>query len=267
MATSESPPVVTRLTIFPIKSLTGHSVESVEVRPSGALAGDRRYALVDREGRFLNGKRTAAMHQITAIYDETLTAVTLKAADDTREFVLGQENRHVASWCSRILELECSLIENPGQGFPDDLDSPGPTLLGTGTILEVASWYPGVNVDEMRRRLRMNIELASEQSFWEDGLVHDSDRQGTFRLGRSVWRATGICQRCAVPTRDSSSGIVTPEFVRTFRFQRERTLPAWAPRARFDHFYRLGINTQLVSWTPGAIHVGSPLELLEDDRR
>ena len=71
-----------RITIYPIKSLDGVDVESVAVLPNGALENDRRFALVDADGHYVNGKRTAAVHRIRAAYD--LTQMTVRFDDDRR---------------------------------------------------------------------------------------------------------------------------------------------------------------------------------------
>ena len=55
------------------------------------------------------------------------------------------------------------------------------------------------------------------------------------------------CQRCVVPSRSPESGEVIPRFTQIFCERREATLPDFAPRERFDHFYRLAINTSLAS--------------------
>ena len=55
--------------VYPIKSLEGVAVGTVEALPSGALADDRRWRMVDRQGRVVNGKRTAAVHGVAAPFD------------------------------------------------------------------------------------------------------------------------------------------------------------------------------------------------------
>ena len=57
-------------------------------------------------------------------------------------------------------------------GFPDDLDAPGPTIISTETLNEVARWF-GWGDEEVRRRFRMNLELT------------DDTPSGVFRSGGS----------------------------------------------------------------------------------
>jgi uncharacterized protein len=52
-------PELVRICLFPIKSLDGVVVEAAEVLPGGVLAFDRRWRMVDRQGRTVNVQRTA----------------------------------------------------------------------------------------------------------------------------------------------------------------------------------------------------------------
>ena len=62
-------PELVRICLFPIKSLDGVVVEAARVLGDGALEFDRRWRLVDRRGRLVNGKRTAAVHRVAARFD------------------------------------------------------------------------------------------------------------------------------------------------------------------------------------------------------
>ncbi len=70
------------------------------------------------------------------------------------------------------------------------------------------------------------------------------------------------CQRCVVITRDSKTGEAYPNFQKTFVTQRRTTLPEWAERTRFNHFYRLAINRRLPVTEEGkTICIGDELKL------
>jgi uncharacterized protein len=142
------------------------------------------------------------------------------------------------------LYTPCRFVENETAGFPDDTDAPGPTLVSTATLAAVASWFPGLSVDETRRRFRANLEIAGVEPFWEDGLVGPPGTAVPFQIGETRWLGVNPCQRCVVPTRDSATGAATPLFQKTFANRREAALPPWAAREQFDHFYRLAINTR-----------------------
>jgi MOSC domain-containing protein len=248
-----------RITIYPIKSLDGVDVESVTVLPGGALENDRRYALVDGDGHYVNGKRTAAVNRVRATFD--LGQLVVRFAPDA-EFSLQHQQREIGHWLSEALGIACRLTENATAGFPDDTDSPGPTLISTATLEQVATWFPGVSLAEARRRFRANLELDGVEPFWEDRLVGPAGVAIPFRIGAVRWWGTNPCQRCVVPSRDSETGDVTPNFQKSFAVERERQLPEWAPRARFNHFYRLAVNTRLApDQTSGKLQVGDRVEV------
>ncbi|NOY42028.1 MAG: MOSC domain-containing protein [Planctomycetes bacterium] len=255
-------PSLKQIAIYPIKSLDGFELSSVTVLPSGALAGDRRYALIDGDGKFLNGKRFAAIHRIRAKYDDDLESVTLSTTDDEKRFSLQNERDAIANWCGKILGVPCQLMENTDNGFPDDRDALGPTLISNSTLAEISSWFEGLEIEEMRRRLRANLEIEAEPAFWEDRLVSGTNQAKQFRVGKTSWLGCGISKRCAVPTRDSQDGTAIEGFAREFSRRRQQSLPEWSPKERFDHFYRAAINTSLESLEDGnVIRIGDSVEL------
>jgi uncharacterized protein len=62
-------PTLEKITIYPIKSLDGTSVNSAQISPGGALIFDRRWAIVDGDGKVVNAKRTAKIHQLRSQFD------------------------------------------------------------------------------------------------------------------------------------------------------------------------------------------------------
>ena len=240
-------PTLRRITVYPVKSLDGRDVIAARVLPSGALEHDRRWAIFDAQGRFINGKRTPAIHAIRANFDETLTTVTLSHGAEgfptTATFRLPNETAAVAEWLGEALMLKCRLVEDADGGFPDDGNAPGPTLISTASLAVAARWFPGLDADEMRRRIRANLEIDATDAFWEDRLADNGLLQPRFSIGDAVYRGRTICERCIVPTRDSQSGEGTAGFARAFAERRAAELPAWSPAEQFNHFYRLAINT------------------------
>jgi uncharacterized protein YcbX len=255
-------PRLARITIYPIKSLDGVSLNQTEVLASGALANDRRFALFDADGRFINGKRTAAVHHIRATYDLALMCVHLHHTirNQAADFSLADDQPKIGDWLSGALDIACTFRENVPAGFPDDTDASGPTLISTATLREVALWFPGLSLDETRRRFRANLEIDGVDPFWEDQLVGPAGTQIPFRIGNVDWLGINACQRCVVPTRSSSSGDVTPLFQKMFAERRQAALPSWAPTDRFNHFYRLAVNTRRASaYSASALQIGDSL--------
>ena len=180
-------PTLDRLTIYPVKSLDGVCVPEAFLLPSGALENDRRWRLVDLEGRVIHAKRTPLLHPIRAEFALEQRLVTLsidpvavQAAalpNGDRLRVLAPESFHLVpgsggpcEWLSQALGLEVLLEERADGGFPDDRDAAGPTLISTATLAEVARWF-GFDLAESRRRFRVNLEIGGCECFWEDALA------------------------------------------------------------------------------------------------
>jgi hypothetical protein len=51
--------------------------------------------------------------------------------------------------------------------------------------------------------------------------------------------------------------------MKIFEARRYETLPYWATRSRFDHFYRLAVNTRPLPGATGTIHVGDDVQIVD----
>lgn len=237
---------LTRIAVFPIKSLDGVTVPSVDVLTAGGLAHDRRWRMVDREGRTINGKRTAAVHRVAARFDVQRELVWLdqRGGSQPRVFHLVEERAAVEQRLSELVGIELTLAEDAQAGFPDDPDAPGPTVVSTATLETVASWFDSLTLEQVRARFRTNFEIGGVPAFWEDQWVGDDDVELPFAIGSLKLWGVKPCPRCIVPTRCAETGEATLAFAPIFSKRREQTLPDFAPRSRFDDFYRLAINTR-----------------------
>ena len=256
-------PLLTRITIYPIKSLDGYSVEATELMEAGPIVGDRRWAIVDPMRQFVNGKRTAAVHPIRASFAEGGAVVTLSCERlEGERFALPDDAERAGEWLSEAIGRKCLLIENLAIGFPDDADAAGPTLVSTTSLERVAAWFE-LELDEVRRRFRANLEIDAVEPFWEDRLVATETGAIPFAIGSVRFRGRTPCQRCVVPSRDSATGDVISGFAKTFSAHRQAELPSWAPAEAFNHFYRLTLNTSLdpSAEGPRLICVGDELSL------
>ncbi len=249
--TIEIEPKLAQVTIYPIKSLDGKIVDRSKISAGGALEFDRRWAIVDADGNVVNAKRTAKIQQIRSRFDfdrsEDRLLVSLSTADDrnAQVFCLTTELDGIAIWLSDFFGFPVSLIENAIVGFPDDLAAYGPTIISTATLLAICEWFPDLNLAEVRRRFRTNLELSDVPAFWEDRLFGTPGAVVNFNLGNVQFQGINPCQRCIVPTRDSQTGNVTTKFQQIFNQYRQQTVPAGINRSRFNHFYRLAVNTQI----------------------
>jgi len=257
-------PTLARIRIFPVKSLDAHELERAKLLPIGAIENDRRFAMRRRDGELAVGKNSLGVFPLRSSFDPLACTLTLVDPKTSRShtFDLQGDRRALDRWLSEYFDVELSVIENPDGGFPDDVESPGPTLVSTGTLAAVAGWFPGVSLESARDRFRANLEIAVDEPFWEDRLVAEGGRVVRFRIGRAELLGTNPCARCPVPSRDPRTGEAIGRFARTFADQREASLPEFAARDRFDHFYRLAVNTRPARGAPCEIAVGDEIEVL-----
>lgn len=258
-------PHLARILLFPVKAMEPVQVEQARVLRSGALEHDRVLALFDADGKFVNGKRVPAVHRLRAAYDPPLRTIHLRFPESGREgtFHLDRDRGSLHEWLCEHFGFPVFVKENPAAGWPDDTDAPGPTLIGAPTLRTVAGWFPGLSVEQMRVRFRTNLEIEGPEPFWEDRLYGPPGAPVRFRIGDVVIEGMNPCQRCAVPPRDPATGEPYPDFANLFRANRERTLPPWANRSRFNHFYRLAINTRIPSAQAGKLlRVGDEVEII-----
>lgn len=253
-------PSVAQLWIYPVKSLDGVAVEMATVLPSGALQGDREFALHDEAGQFVNGKRHPRIHALRTQFDQSRQTLTLTpGAETTPPFHLITQRPALEQWLSQYFQFPIALYQNTDMGFPDDTAAPGPTIVSTATLEAIAAWFPDCTVDEVRRRFRSNIEITGVPAFWEDQLFSANGDPVSFQIGDVTLWGINPCQRCVVVTRNSRTGAPDRHFQTTFSSHRQATFPTWAPRSRFNHFFRLAVNTQIPDAAGKSIRVGDPL--------
>lgn len=238
-----------KILLYPIKSLDSVEVEQARILASGALEYDREFAIVDEQGRFVNGKRNNKIHLLRSEFNLANRTISLQIPhqDSPQIFHLDEEQPAIAACLSNFFGFTVRLKQNSLRGFPDDTKSPGPTVISTATLTEVTSWFPGLSVAQMRRRMRANLEIDGVPAFWEDKLFSHPDNQVSWRVGDIHLLGVNPCQRCIVPTRNPDNGEAYPNFQQIFVQQRQATLPNWVDSSHFNHFYRLSINTRLMT--------------------
>jgi len=243
-----------RILIFPIKSLDGLSREHTVVTPGGILQNDRVYAIFDREGRVVNGKRTARIHELRSAFDDHLREVRLWSAGDNASVQSPLDTpAPLEQWLGDFFGFPVTLKHDPVKGFPDDRAAFGPTIVSEASLREIQSWFPELALESVRRRIRANLELLDTEPFGEDRLFGAPETRRPFQIGPVNFLAHNPCQRCVVPTRDPDSGRGVTDFQKKFIERRKQTLPSWSDARRFNHYYRLAINTSIPPTEAGKV--------------
>jgi MOSC domain-containing protein len=204
-------------------------VAEAVVQRSGALEHDSEFALFDDKGKWINGKRDPRVHLIRTAYDLHQFTVTVHREDDLRgtTFHLLNDRSRLEQWLSDFLGLRIHMRRATEVGFPDDMESPGPTVISSTTLKEIGSWFNIPDADEIGLRFRANIHLNSPAAFWEDRLFGKAGEVVEFRIGDIVLHGVNPCQRCVVPSRDSRTAAGIDGFQQQFAAMRQATLPTW----------------------------------------
>lgn len=273
---------LSRIRVHPIKALDPEEPDAVRISTVGGLEGDRSYAIVDGNGRYVNGKLTAEVHRLRSSVDLERGVVELRAEDDARDhppsdveparFDLDGDREALEAWLSDYFGVEVAVEAAAGGDLADsrvysDVVA-GATVVSTATLREVASWFTDVDVESVRRRFRANLEVDGVEAFWEDRLVPGGDgSEGgapRLRIGDVAFEGVKHVNRCVVPTRDPYTGADTEDFRERFVHKREETFPEWADRDAFDHFYALTtlVHPDESDWD-GRIARGDEVELLD----
>jgi hypothetical protein len=285
-------PRLSGIRLHPIKSLDPIDVREARIGPGGGLEHDRAWALFSVDGRWVNGKRTAAMHLIRASYAPDLSSVTLGVPGDRRKipartFPFPGGTEDAAEWFSVYFEQQI-LVRYAPEGFPDDNIANGPTIISAASLQAVSRWFSGLSLEDTRRRFRTTLEIDAAEpnaaakadrarddwkvastnghlpAFWEDQLYGEDERSVVrFRIGKVNFEGSNPCARCPVPARDAQTGADITGFQKRFSDLRRETLPPWTPAARFDHFYRLAVNTRVAPTEHGKLlRVDDTLQIL-----
>lgn len=212
---------------YPVKSLGGQSVAQAAVEPLG-LAGDRRWMIVDPDGRFLTRRQIPHLARIAAhphplgvelhragaaplvvrFPDRAAPARPVTIWSDRVEAQPGgnEADAWLAQAVGRPLHLvyqpdHCPRPVSPKYARPDDRVSfaDGFPLLVT-TEESLAALNAALGEPVVMERFRPNIVLAGAPAPWAE------DEWRRLRLGPITLRIAKPCVRCVVTTQDPATG-------------------------------------------------------------
>ena len=147
---------------YPVKSMGGESIDSVDVDPRG-LVGDRWFSVVDTEGRLASGKNSRRFRRYDEVFDYAATLVDDKAQ------VVGPSG----SWQAGDAELDRVLSEHFGAEVRVQRETGTPYYdAGQVSLVGTASLYwcrEHLGVDADRRRIRPNLVVHTTEPFVEEG--------------------------------------------------------------------------------------------------
>ena len=228
---------VSELWRYPVKSMQGEQVRSLDLSPSG-VAGDRAYGLVDTStGRLLSAKAVPPLFEARSRTVDGVVVITLPdgrevSADDAGSGAV------LSDWLGRDVELRRSgggsgdeSIEFELRFDPADddgelfawparagsfLDSAPIHLLTTGSLGAMATARPQTAWDVRRFRPNVLVDTGSTDGFVEDGWIGADVAFGSSGPGSTGPTGAGptisvgkACGRCAMPVR-SQGALLSP---------------------------------------------------------
>lgn len=245
----------------PVKAMALTFLDRASVGRDG-IAGDRAFAVLDAEGRLVNGKAAGALATISPTWDPATNLLTMRFSDGrdvTGSVEVGdpipaiffghpRPARHVAgpwdaalsSWAGRPLHL-ARMDDGEGVDRGSTL-----TILSTAALRHLAE--AGGSAEALdRRRFRMTFGIDGVAAYAEDGWIDRS-----VRIGGVVVRVAGNVGRCAVTTHDPDTG--RPSFDTLHVLKRTRgQLPTTEPLP-------FGVWADVVE--AGEVALGDPVEVV-----
>jgi uncharacterized protein len=260
--------------IYPLKSARGLDLDNAEVQPRG-LVDDRRWMVVDTQGRFVSARKIPAMVLIDAVVDADNGALTLSAPGHgpLRIEVPGaalpkvgvevwqspcparEADAAANAWIAQVLGGDFRLVH-----MADDCLRPvSATWSRDGDIVSFADGFPllligTASLADLNRRLSRPVTMTN---FRPNIIVHTDapfveDQWKRIRVGAVEFDVCKPCTRCILTTVDPITGIKDAEgeplaTLKTFR--------------RFDIGVTFGQN--LIPRGTGVLHAGDNVTVLD----
>lgn len=255
---------------YPVKSCRGEAVGELALDRHGP-AGDRRFMIVDGEGRFL----TQREHHRLALVTPEVTASTLSLTAPgmprlevplgverpSRDFTVWRFSGAGAdlgveaeAWLTALLGSPVRLVEwrddefrpaNPT--YAPEGSSAGRFTDGYPVLLATEASLADLNQRMAKplpmTRFRPNVVVAGAEPWVEDGWR-------ALRISGVELRVTKPCERCVITTIDEETGFSGKEPL--------ATLATFRKRGSAVHF---AVN--LVHAAPGTLRAGDPVEVLD----
>lgn len=210
---------VVRISVAPVKALGLVHPDEVELTESG-VPGDRRFWLVDADGRLVNGKRHPQLMQVGPAWDERTRRLALAfpgGGTVEGEVELGEpypgvlygaphpSRRVPGPWQEALSEFAgepLTLLWSESGAVDRGADRGGWASLVSRASLERLREEAGAEQEVDGRRFRMLFEIdgvgANEEDEWLGGRV---------QVGEATVVPVGDVGRCVVTTCDPDTGV------------------------------------------------------------
>lgn len=239
--------VLSEIWTYPIKGLGGIPLQQAFVEPRG-LRHDRRWMLVDDQGRFVSQRELASLTQLRTDFeaDETLLVRHRERPDSVLRIPLypetgGLDVADVSIWDDN---LQAYIMPAPiGEWFSDQLgaslrlaymgaEHSRPTdrnYAPEGQEVSFADGYPFLLIgqsalDALNAKLTVPVPMNRfRTNFVATGCPpHEEDNWRDFTIGGLPFRGVKPCARCIVPSTDQTTGQRGAEPIKTLATYRQQ---------------------------------------------
>lgn len=221
---------LTQLLTYPIKSIAGNARQSAEVEPRG-LRGDRRWMVIDANGKCVTGREHGALTQIRAELDDD----RLTLHSPTHASIHVEANHHAdriaaTVWGTTVHALPArsdadawisELLDQPARLVFMDADAHRavePDFATPGDEVSFADGYPilllsQAAVDALNTRLVRPVTIHNfRPNLVIDGVeAHAEDTWRRIRIGDIEFDVIKPCTRCVFTTVDPATGRRDPD--------------------------------------------------------
>jgi uncharacterized protein YcbX len=256
---------VQRISIAPVKGLGLVHPDAVMLESTG-VAENRRFHLVDADGRRYNQLRNGALVRIRPEYDPEARRLALHFPDGSLaegEIALGEEittDFYGRPVNGRLVEGPWSAALSAWAGTPIRLVQSPPgaavdrgrghvSLISRASLEELSRHALVPLVDG--RRFRMLFELDVSEPHEEDGWVKHA-----LRIGAAVVRLRGDVGRCAITTQNPETGVPDLDTLRTISSYR-----GFTANENGDRHIPFGVYGEVLE--PGRVALGDSVEVVD----
>jgi len=221
--------------VAPIKALAIQELDQIELGLLG-VENDRRFCIVDPDGRMLNAKRVQRFVAVKPRFDDRLRHLVLEMPDGTRVkgttalgaaavvMIYGRSvPAHIVEgpWSEALSDLaerpvRLVRFDEPGEGVDRADKGAGASLLAEESLRAIAK-AAGVTERVDPRRFRMLFGISGVDAHAEDTWIGSR-----VQIGAVVVEPGGNIGRCAVTTLDPDRGVADLDTLAALaRYRRE----------------------------------------------
>lgn len=222
-----SNPILTKIIIYPIKSLAGILLDKADVKPEG-LGQDRTMMLVDDKGNFVTQRRYPKLTLLKVSFTSKGIAVKQPSAEEiqieSKDFTKEKAkvkiwkdfcdvfigNTKINHWFSRYIGTSVRLVKydfyNPRSS---DITYSNPS-----DIVSFADGFPllvisQASLDDLNSRL---IEPVTMENFRPNIVVdgvsaYEEDKWHRVKIGEAEFEGVKLCGRCIMTTINPATGM------------------------------------------------------------